>query len=81
MGIVEKFQKSGIESAIFWHMENDAMLHKPQYKEVEISWAGDFNPKIISIYKATGAAHAKTHYQMRFLFDREKPFERCKIIE
>jgi len=57
------------------------MLHKPQYKEVEISWAGDFNPKIISIYKATGAAHAKTHYQMRFLFDREKPFERCKIIE
>jgi len=81
MGIVEKFQKSGIESAIFWHLENHVMPHKPQYKEIEISWAGDFNPKIIAIYKATGGVHTKTHYQMRYLFDRNKPFERCKIIE
>lgn len=81
MGVVENFRRSGIESAIFWHMENVAMPHKPQYKEFEISWAGDFNPKIISIYIATGGVHAKTHYQMRYLFNRNKPFERCKILE
>ena len=45
------------------------------YKDVELSWAGDFNPKIISVYEATGA-----HYTMRYLFDRNKPFQRAPII-
>lgn len=81
MGVVEKYQKSGVESAIFWQLENKVMPHKPQYTELELSWAGDFNPKIIALYKSTGAQHQKTHYQMRYLFDREKPFTRAKIIE
>lgn len=81
MGVVEQFQRSGIESAIFWQLENKVMPHKPQYKEIELSWAGDFNPKIISLYKSTGAEHSKTHYQMRHLFDRKKPFTRAKTIE
>lgn len=80
MGIVEKYQRSGIDAAIFWHL-NKVMQHKPGYKEIELSWAGDFNPKIVSLYKSTGGTHAKTHYQMRYLFDREKTFERCKTIE
>ncbi|MBN1925539.1 MAG: GNAT family N-acetyltransferase [Prolixibacteraceae bacterium] len=80
MGVVEKYQKSGIESAIFYELDRKIMPHKPQYKEVEISWAGDFNPKIIAIYKATGGVHSKTHYQMRYLFDRDKPFTRAQII-
>lgn len=81
MGVVEKYQRSGIDAAIFWHLDNQVMPKKPQYKEIELSWAGDFNPKIVSLYKSTGGVHAKTHYQMRYLFDREKPFERSKIIE
>lgn len=81
MGVVEKYQRSGIESAIFWHLDKHVMPKKPQYNEIELSWAGDFNPKIISLYKSTGAEHAKTHYQMRFLFDRKKPFTRAKTIE
>ena len=81
MGVVEKYQKSGIESAIFYQLDKQIMPKKPQYKEVELSWAGDFNPKIISLYKSTGAEHQKTHYQMRYLFDREKPFIRAKTIE
>jgi len=81
MGVVESFQRSGIESAIFWQLENKVMPHKPQYNEIELSWAGDFNPKIIALYKSTGATHRKTHYQMRYLFDRNKPFIRAKIIE
>jgi hypothetical protein len=81
MGVVEKYQRSGIDSAIFWQLHNHVMPNKPQYKEIELSWAGDFNPKIVSLYKSTGGVHAKTHYQMRYLFNREKPFERCKTIE
>jgi hypothetical protein len=79
MGVIPKYQKSGIESAIFWHQDK-LMKHKPQYTEVELSWAGDFNPKIIALYKSVGGIHVKTHYTMRYLFDRLKPFKRAPII-
>ena len=79
MGIDPKYQRSGVDSAIFWH-QNELMKKKPQYTEVELSWAGDFNPKIIAVYEATGAKKAKTHYTMRYLFDRKKPFKRAPII-
>jgi hypothetical protein len=81
MGISEKHQRSGVESGIFWNLENQVMKYRKEYKEVELSWAGDFNPKIVSLYKSTGAKHSKTHYQMRYLFDKSKPFERSKVIE
>ncbi|MBK5202369.1 MAG: GNAT family N-acetyltransferase [Prolixibacteraceae bacterium] len=79
MGVVPRFQKSGIESAIFYHQDK-LMKKKPQYKEVELSWAGDFNPKIISLYESVGGKHVKTHYTMRYLFDRNKVFSRAPII-
>jgi len=79
MGIDEKYQRYGIDSAIFWHQDK-LMKKKPQYTEVELSWAGDFNPKVITLYENTGAKRAKTHYTMRYLFDRSKPFMRAPII-
>ncbi len=79
MGVVPKFQKSGIESAIFWHQDK-FMKHKPEFKEVELSWAGDFNPQILALYENVGGKHVKTHYTMRYLFDRTKPFKRMPII-
>lgn len=79
MGVIPKYQRSGIESAIFWHQDK-LMKKKPQFKEVELSWAGDFNPKIVSLYESVGGKHVKTHYTMRYLFDRSKPFKRSSII-
>jgi hypothetical protein len=74
-GVVPKFQNSGVESGIFWQMKQ-VMERKPHYKQFELSWVGDFNPKMISLYQATGAYHAKTHHTYRYLFDRERPFKR-----
>jgi len=79
MGVDPKYQRSGIESGIFWHQEQ-FMKKKPQYTEVELSWAGDFNPKIISMYEATGAKKAKTHYTMRYMFDRSKPVTKAPVL-
>ena len=81
MGIDPKYQRSGIESGIFWHQEQimKKKSHK-HYKELELSWAGDFNPKIIAIYEATGAKRAKTHYTMRYLFDRTKKVQKAPLI-
>ncbi|QIA06988.1 GNAT family N-acetyltransferase [Draconibacterium halophilum] len=81
MGVDPKFQRAGIESGIFWHQEQIMKKKSHQhYKEVELSWAGDFNPKIIAIYEATGAKKAKTHYTMRYMFDRSKKVTKAPSI-
>jgi len=74
-GVIPKFQNSGVESGIFYKLRK-VMDTKPQYTEFELSWVGDFNPKMISLYQNTGAVHAKTHHTYRYLFDREKAFQR-----
>jgi hypothetical protein len=79
MGVVPKFQGTGLESAVFWHMDK-VMKRKPWYKEVELSWVGDFNPKMVAIYMSVGGVHTKTHYTMRYLFDRTVPFERAPML-
>ena len=79
MGVLPRYQRFGIESAIFWKMDK-AIKAKKQYTEVELSWVGDFNPKMISIYESVGGIREKTHYTYRYLFDRNAPFKRTPII-
>lgn len=74
-GVVPKFQNSGVESGIFYQMKG-VMERKPHINQFELSWVGDFNPKMIALYQATGATHAKTHHTYRYLFDRERSFKR-----
>jgi hypothetical protein len=74
-GVVPKFQNSGVESGIFWHL-NEKMKHKPQYKEIELSWVGDFNPKMMSLYESVGGVRAKIHHTYRYMIDQSIPFER-----
>lgn len=80
MGVIPKFQGTGIESGIFWQLRQ-VILKKPWYKEVELSWVGDFNPKMIKLFNSVGGKHVKTHETLRYLFDRNQPFERLPIIE
>jgi hypothetical protein len=74
-GIIPKFQNSGLDSGIFWHL-NEKMKHKKWYKEIELSWVGDYNPKMISLYEAVGAKRAKIHHTCRYMLDKDIPFER-----
>lgn len=74
-GVVPKFQNSGIESAIFWQLKS-VVERNPHFKEIEISWVGDFNPKMIAIYQATGAEYAKTHHTYMYMIDKTIPFKR-----
>ena len=69
--------RSGIESAIFYQLYK-VFRKKRYYKELELSWVGDFNPKMISIYEAIGATRAKTHITFRYLFDQSRPLIRYK---
>jgi hypothetical protein len=79
MGVVPKFQKSGIESGLFWHM-NEVMKKFPKYTQVELSWVGDFNPKMIQLHEATGSKFYKLHYTMRKLFDESAKITRSTTI-
>ena len=74
-GVAPQFQNSGVESGIFYQMKQ-VMERKPHYTQFELSWVGDFNPKMIALYQATGAYHAKTHHTYRYLFDQKMPFSR-----
>ncbi len=74
-GVIPKFQNSGVESGIFYQLKQ-VMDRKPHYKQIELSWVGDFNPKMIALYKATGATHTKTHHTYRYLFDPNQTFQR-----
>lgn len=79
MGVVPKYQGTGLESAVFWHLDK-VMRRKLWINQVELSWVGDFNPKMMAMYISVGGVHAKTHYTMRYLFDRSAPFERAPML-
>jgi GNAT superfamily N-acetyltransferase len=77
-GVHPSYQNSGIESAIFLEIFH-VFRKKRFYKELELSWVGDFNPKMISIYEAIGAQKAKTHLTMRYMIDDTLPFKMYKL--
>ncbi len=76
-GVDPKFQNSGIESAIFKHLYH-TFKKKPYYKELELSWVGDFNTKMQAIYEAVGAEKMKTYITYRYLFNPDAEFMRYK---
>jgi GNAT superfamily N-acetyltransferase len=79
MGVKPAYQKSGLESALI--MKSIEMIRKTnQYKEIELSWVGDFNPKMRALHESVGAVLAKTHYTYRCLFSNTKNFKRATEI-
>ena len=57
-------------------IEKIVTIHYFEYmKEFELSWVGDFNPKMRALMDATGADDGKIHLTYRYLFDPEKRAE------
>lgn len=80
LGVVPAYQGKGIESAIFYQLKK-VMLRKTWYNEMEMSWVGDFNPKMNALFKSFGATHSLTHATLRYLFNPEKEFTRAPLIQ
>ena len=76
-GVHPKYQNSGVESAIFFQLYK-VFIKKPWFKELELSWVGDFNPKMIAIYEAIGAKKAKKHITYRYMINPKLSFIRYK---
>jgi len=79
-GVDKAFQSKGVEGAMIkWSQLN--IVGKTQYSKTVLTWIGDFNPKMLKVCDNLGAEVYRKYATYRFLFDREKPFERCPIIE
>lgn len=64
MGTHPKFQGIGLESVITYKSFEYCFKETP-LNEVELSWVGDFNDKMIAIHKGLGAVPSKKHITYR----------------
>ncbi len=64
MGTHPKFQGIGLESVITYKSFEYCYTETP-LNEVELSWVGDFNDKMIAIHKGLGAVPSKKHITYR----------------
>jgi len=74
-GVIPEYQKAGIIGPLFLKMADACKKHG--ITELEMSWVGDYNTTVTKMYnQMDNATHGKTHITYRYLFDRNKPFER-----
>jgi len=74
-GVVPKYQALGIDS--FLIKECGLLIQgKGWYLQYEMGWAGDWNPKMINIYKSLGGRQSRKMITFRYLFDQNRTFER-----
>ena len=74
-GVIPEFQVKGVDS--FMIIEGATLIRNAtKYEDCELQWIGDFNPKMVSVAESLGSWRSRTLFTYRYLFDRNKPFER-----
>jgi hypothetical protein len=80
-GIVPKYQGLGIDSFMIYEA-SIPIQSQGWYDKYEMGWAGDWNPKMVNIYKSLGALQSRRMVTYRYIFDESKhPFERHPVME
>lgn len=74
-GIIPKWQGKGVDAYMILEAAN-YFLPITDYKQYEMQWIGDFNPKMVNIASALGADVSRKLATYRYLFDRSKEFKR-----
>jgi len=67
MGTKELYRNQGLESCMFMKLQ-EYVQPLGHYEELELSWVGDFNSKMLALHQAVGATYAKKHttYILKF---------------
>lgn len=80
-GVVPKFQSLGIDSYLIYSSAL-SIYEQNIYEEYEMGWAGDWNPKMVNIYKSLGAKPSRRMVTYRYIFeDQPHVFERHPVME
>lgn len=78
-GVVPEWQGMGVD--YYMIVEGaEGIRGKMRYKELELQWQGDFNPKMIAISKNLGGVMSRRLVTYRYLFDQTKEFVRHPIL-
>jgi hypothetical protein len=67
-GVIPAYQNLGLETGLIMKVLNSMREHRPEFIASELSWIGDFNPKMHRLFDAVGAKPTKIHYTYRFTF-------------
>lgn len=78
-GVVPAFQGKGVESAMGLALTKVCWQPDFQYREIELNWIGDFNPKMLSVIRLLGVKKHKTYVTYRYLFNQNALFERYQL--
>lgn len=78
-GVIPEWQKKGIEGYMIWEGTQHLRKHT-DFKVTEMQWIGDFNPKMIKIAENLDTTVTRKLATYRYLFDRDKEFERHPIL-
>lgn len=74
-GVVPEFQNSGAIASLFLQFSN-ATKSRKHFTEIELSWVGDYNPRMRKVYEQIGAVQMKKHVTYRYILDPAVPFTR-----
>jgi len=78
-GIVPEHQGKGVDS--FMIVESANYIRKyTRYRDYEMQWIGDFNPKMVSVAESLGTVRSRVLITYRYVFDRQKEFVRHPIL-
>ena len=78
--VVPEYRGRGIEGALVMEFAKTAFSPDFPYKDIDLTWVGDFNPLMMRFQEQIGGKIYKTHATYRLLFDPEKQaneFKRC----
>jgi len=79
-GVVPDFQGKGIDGALVIKAGN-VVQNEDRYKDLEMNWIGDFNPKMVKMVENLGTKIYKRYRTYRKIFDPSKPFFRAPMVE
>jgi hypothetical protein len=76
-GVMHSHHNQGIEAAIFYQVYQ-VLRNKPWVNEIELSWVGDYNNRMMASNEALGGIKMKTHVTFRYLISDKLSFMRYK---
>lgn len=79
-GVVPEFQGKGIDAYMIAEAAKIIQPNTP-YRDYEMQWIGDFNPKMINVAESIGDTFRSRRLSTyRYLFDRTKEFKRHPML-
>jgi hypothetical protein len=89
-GVVPEWQGKGVDSFMIvegarviqrLHIENgDYKMGDPIYKNYEMQWIGEFNPKMINVAEGLGTYRSRILTTYRYQFDRTKEYKPHPLV-